>query len=101
MKCIIVRCHESKAVFAHAVPCKGADEDGYVVEQVCADIAWLGYTKMVIKSDNEVALLSLIKRVLDAIRCQVLEVDSVSSEQAPTYDSQSNGGTEVGGRIVR
>ena len=25
-KCILVRCWESKAVFAHVVPCKGADE---------------------------------------------------------------------------
>ena len=27
MKCLIVRCHESKALFAHCVPCKGDDED--------------------------------------------------------------------------
>ena len=31
MKCIILKCRQSKAVFAHAVPCKGMDENGYVV----------------------------------------------------------------------
>ena len=30
MKCIAVRCHESKAVFAHNVPVKGRDGDNYV-----------------------------------------------------------------------
>ena len=35
MKCIVLRCHEPKAVMAHCVPCKGADEDGFVVKLVC------------------------------------------------------------------
>ena len=35
IKCIVIRCHESKAVLAHCVPQKGADEDGFVVDLVC------------------------------------------------------------------
>jgi len=39
IKCIVVRCHQSKNTFAHVVPCKGADEDGYVVNLLVADIS--------------------------------------------------------------
>ena len=30
VKCLIVRCHETKSLFAHVVPCKGADEENYM-----------------------------------------------------------------------
>ncbi len=39
VKCLIVRCHETKNVFAHVIPCKGADEDNYVVDLVTSDVA--------------------------------------------------------------
>ena len=39
---IIVRCRASKAIFAHCVPCKGADEQDYVANKVADDILWLG-----------------------------------------------------------
>ena len=47
-KCIVIRCHETKAVMAHVVPCKGLDEDRYVVDIVCSDIAWLGHVKLIL-----------------------------------------------------
>ncbi len=101
VKCIIIRCHETKCVFAHVVPCKGADEDNYVVDLICSDIAWLGHARLLLKSDNEKALLSLVTRALRALKCQVEGLESVSSEQSQEYDSQANGGTEVGIRAVR
>ncbi len=30
VKCLIIRCHETKCVFAHVIPVKGRDEDSYV-----------------------------------------------------------------------
>ena len=42
VKCLIVRCHKSKGIFAHVVPCKGADEAGIVADMVVDDIQWLG-----------------------------------------------------------
>ena len=30
VKCLVIRCSLTKAVFGHVVPCKGIDEDGYV-----------------------------------------------------------------------
>ena len=29
-KCLVFRCHASKTVFGHVIPCKGLDEDGVV-----------------------------------------------------------------------
>ena len=43
IKCIVVRCLESKMIFGHVVPYKGAGEDQFVVGLVVADIAWLGH----------------------------------------------------------
>ena len=41
MKCLAVRCHESKAVFAHAVPVKGRDEDNFVANLIKADVEFM------------------------------------------------------------
>ncbi len=67
IKYILIRDWESKNVCAHCVPCKGADEEEYVAGLVADDIAWLGYTRLVIKSDNEPALLALVRQVLGKI----------------------------------
>ena len=38
MKCLIARCHESKAVLAHATPVNGDDEAHYVADLVASDV---------------------------------------------------------------
>ena len=101
VKCILVRDHQSKNVFAHAVPCKGNDEEGWVANTVADDCLWLGYKSMILKSDNEVALLSLVNHIVAAIQQRGLDGISVRQEHSAAYDSQSNGGTEVGVRNVR
>ena len=101
VKCILVRCTETKCMFAHVVPCKGNDEDGYVVDLICSDIAWLGHAKLLLKSDNERALLSLVKRALVELKCQIPDLKGVSNETSMEYDSQANGSAEVGVRNVR
>ena len=47
LKVIVVRCFKSKALFAHAVPAKGVDEAGYVVDCIVQDVLWLGYSKVI------------------------------------------------------
>ncbi len=105
MKCLIVRCHESKAIFAHAIPVKGDDEDHDVADLIASDVAFMGHVRLLLKSDNEPALLKLAEAALLKIRCQVQKdespVKSVSSEQAAKYEIASNGGTECGIRAVR
>ena len=64
IKCVLVRCTETRCVFAHVIPCKGSDEDNYVVNLVSSDVAWLGHVKLLLKSDNEKSLLVLIRKVL-------------------------------------
>ncbi len=105
MKCLVIRCHESKAVFAHSVPVKGRDEDNYVANLIASDISFMGHIKLLLKSDNEPALLALGRDALLAIKCQVLAdespVEKISIEHAPEHESQSNGGTECGIRQIR
>ena len=105
MTCLIIRCHESKAVFAHSVPVKGRDENNYVANLITSDVAFMGHIKLLLKSDNEPALLALGRDALLAIKCQVLAdespVERISLEHAAEHESQSNGGTECGIRQVR
>ena len=101
VKCVIIRCFESKAIFAHCIPCKGADEGDYVAKLVAADISWIGYCEMIIKADNEVALQALVKRVIELVKLQSDKAKRVTTEQPARYESQSNGGTETGVRLVR
>ena len=62
-KCLLVRCLQSKNVFAHVVPKKGDDEDHYCAKLAVADIEWLGHTGVIIKTNNERAIVALKHRV--------------------------------------
>jgi hypothetical protein len=64
VKCIIVRCLKSKAIFSHVVPVKGVDEDGFVVDLVVNIIEWLGHSRLILKSDNEPAIRALVRTSL-------------------------------------
>ena len=99
IKCIAIRCFNSKNVFAHCVPCKGGDEEGYVADLVVKDILWLGHSELVVRGDNEPALQALVQRALEVLRIHT-SVEKVSDEQSPAYDSQSNGGTEVAVMLI-
>ncbi len=39
VKCLIVRCFETRSVFVHVVPCKGLDDNALVVELIVEDVA--------------------------------------------------------------
>ena len=82
----------SRSVFAHAVPQKGIDEKNYAVDTVVSDVMWLGYNKVLLKSDNEPAMVKVLKEVIT--RLKVLGVDQVGEEHSPPYDSQANGSVE-------
>ena len=101
VKCLLVRCTGTKALFAHVVPCKGADENGLVADMVVRDVAWLGHSRVVLKADNEPAIQSLITRVLAVARVECKDIEQLTKEDPATYDSKSNGGTEVGVRLIR
>ena len=101
-KCIMMRCFESKIIWAHVIPVKGIDEERHVVKLVCDDIEWLGHTRVIVKADNERSLQKLVSETLVALRLSPAnELETVSSERPETYESQSNGGVEVGIRNLR
>ena len=67
IRVIVAKCSKTQALFAHVVPQKGVDPDGYVVEQLRQDILWLGHSRVVIRSDNEPALLRVVEKTLSLI----------------------------------
>ena len=73
---------------------KGSDEDGYAVSRLVEDIAWLGHTRIILKSDNEPAILKVLKDSLRTARVEVEELEQIQEEQAVKYDSRSNGDAE-------
>ena len=98
-KVLVMYCSLSRAVFAHAVRRKGADEQ--VVQQIVDDIAWLGHTRLVLRSDNEPAMLALVSEALKVVRMQLVDIATVSSEGSVPYDPQTNGAVEVAVRNVK
>ena len=101
VKYLLVRCFLSKNVFAHMVPQKGLDENNVACDFVLGDLEWLGHTRLIMKSDNEPAVKALVARVIELVKIECKDFDQISKEQSAAYDSQSNGGTEVGVRLVR
>ena len=65
-----------------------------------ADIEWLGHTKVILKTDNERAIVALKHRVAKTLK-EWKSMDNVQVEAPAAYGSQSNGGIEVGIKIVR
>ena len=79
-------------VFGHVVPCKGVDVGQFTVDCVVGDILWTGYTRVLLKSDNEPAILKLLTAALRELRINGLE--QVLSENSPEYEPQSHGSVE-------
>ena len=102
LKCLVIRCFETENLWSHCVPVKGADEEDYAAGLVSAAVLWLGHLEVILKGDNGPALQALVERTLTMLRVKVQEEDpsvnlkKLSKEVPPKYDSQSNGGTEVG-----
>ena len=99
--CVMVaKCSATQCLFAHTVPRKGVDDDGYIVERLRKDIAWLGHSKVMLRSDNEPAILKVMEKVAKAARASG-GVDAVSCEGSVPYDPQTNGMAEGAVGIVK
>ena len=92
LKVLVAYCGATGCIFAHAVPAKGLDGDGYIIEQLKQDILWLGHSKVVIRSDNEPALLQVVASTLVALK--MAGVTSAVDEGSVPYDPQTNGAAE-------
>ena len=100
-KCLIMRCHASKAIFTWMVPYKGDAEDGYVTDLMVKALKWFGYTRFIVKSDNEPALNRLVKSAIDKAKLEMPELRQIAEEHPTAYDSKANGAVESGVRNVR
>ena len=73
IKVLVVRDNRSKALFAHTVPVKGADESGFAVKAIVDDVVWLGYSKVVLETDNKPAILKLLQDSLRDLRVEGID----------------------------
>lgn len=104
LKCLTVRCYSTKSIWGNVVPVKGADEDDFAANCAVTDILCLGHTQLILKGDNEPAPQALIARSLEVLRIRTADDDSVTKitkEDPAPYDSQGNGGIEVGVVVLR
>ena len=78
------------------VPRKGVGgaKEEWIQQRLAQFINGFGFKKILLRSDNENAILALRKRIADDCTAQVLEEDAIKGE------SQANGLAEVGVRIV-
>ena len=97
VKILVVRDNKSKSIFAHVVPVKGIDDKGFAVSVLVEDVKYLGYSKVVLKSDNEPAIVKLLTEALRELRIQGLE--QCLEEHSPEYDPMANGSAEVGVKL--
>lgn len=94
IKVLVIRDSLSKALFAVAVPRKGVDEKGFSLAAVVDAVKRLGYVKVMLKTDNEPAILKLLSEAVRELRIQ--DVTQAMTGNSPEYDPQANGNAEVG-----
>ena len=86
MPLVVVKDRKTRIVRARLVPQKGVN--GYAVKVVSGIVERLGHLKIILKSDQEPAMLAL----KDAVRSEN-RIDIVM-EESPEYESKSNGEVE-------
>ena len=99
LKILVVKDSLSRTICAHTVPCKGVGSDGYAVEKLKRDILWLGYSRVTLKSDNERAIVALMREALRSIKVDV--VDQASEAHPASYDSKHSGSVENAVKLVQ
>ena len=63
------------------------------------DVPWLGYAKVILKSDHEPAIIKLLKGSVAALEVSGLE--HAGEEHSPPYDSQADGSVENAVKFVK
>jgi len=99
MKILVIKDSKSKYIGAHLVPVKGLGCDRYAAEKMRRDILWLGYSRVILRSDNEPAIVAVLKETLKGLRIDVLE--QAAEDHPPAHDSKSSGSVENAVRQVQ
>ena len=98
VKLLVAKCFKTRCVFAHVVPQKGVDPERYAVDRLVKDILWLGHSRVMLRSDNEPAIVKLLSETLKVLKVQ--ELEQVGASHPPIYDPSSNGAIEVACKSV-
>ena len=93
LPCLIVKCHKTGRYWANVVPSKGADLFSVFWLKACLNET--GFNELVLKSDNEPAILALKGKVKEESKLKIHMVE------APVEDHQANGYIEVGVRELK
>ena len=93
LKILVGKCHMTKCIFAHTIPQKGIDINLYAVERLKRDVLWLGHNKIILKTDNENAILALLRNAIKALRIDDA-LENIQEAHPAAYDPSSNGSTE-------
>ena len=80
------------------MPSKRLDLQGYIVEMIRDDVLWLGHPKVMIRSDNETALLQVVETALAAFKAKGVASNSEGSVQ---YDPQTIGAAEGAAGLLK
>ena len=86
---VVAYCAGSRSPFMHVVPSKATSMDKFAAERIVEDIVYLGHTRVILRSDNEPALLLLVSDALKGLRVQ--QLDSAAAEGSVPHDPQTAG----------
>ena len=64
-------------------------------------IKWLGHTRVMLHSDNENMMNSLICAALQGLRIGVVGMKQATCEDSVPYDPQTNGAAESAARLMK
>ena len=101
VKVILMKCSSTKMIFGHVVPYKGTGEDMHAVKIIVDDVKWLGHVRMILKCDNEPAIVRLVVDALKESRIACEDVEQIGKEHPEPYDSAANGMIENAIRFTR
>ena len=60
VRVIVGYCSSSRSPFMHVVPSQATSMDKFAAERIVEDIVYLGHTRVILRSDNEPALVALV-----------------------------------------
>ena len=99
---LVLYCSAARSIFALATPREGLNQglgpEGYIIEEIQHNILWLGHPQIMIRSDNEPALLQVVDKALMALKAKGV---TSSSEGSVPYDPQTNGAAENAVRLLK
>ena len=90
------KCDPDRWIGAAIVPTKGADE--HAIAELKNDVSGSGFAKVLVRSDNETAILTLKESTMTALK---LAGVTVKIEESALYDAQSNGVAESAVKDVK